>query len=60
MKKKITGKNILLFTLVLCFTAFLVSSKKIHPVDSKKIEIRGIYGSPEPFWKKNLQLNNWV
>ena len=49
MKKKITSKNILLFTLVMFVTAFIVSSKKIYPVDSKKIEIRGIYGSPEPF-----------
>lgn len=57
MKKKITGKSILLFIIVLFFTAFIVSSKKIHPVDSKKIEIRGIYGSPEPFWKKNIPLN---
>src|SRR5262245_12487827 len=27
-----------------------------HSSHSKKIEIRGIYGSPEPFWKKNLIL----
>lgn len=24
---------------------------------SKQIEIRGIYGSPEPFWKKNIRLD---
>jgi len=57
MKKKITGRNIVLFTIVMCFTGFIVSSKKNYPIDSKKIEIRGIYGSPEPFWKKNIKLS---
>jgi hypothetical protein len=26
--------------------------------DSKKLEIRGIYGSPDPFWKKNFRLQD--
>src|SRR5688500_20053158 len=49
---------IFLVTILILFTGFVISSKRIiHPVDSKKIEIRGIYGSPDPFWKKNLRLD---
>lgn len=49
---------IVLFTILTVFTGFLISSKKIiHAIDSKKIEIRGIYGSPDAFWKKNLRLD---
>jgi hypothetical protein len=40
------------------FSGFVISNKRIiQPPDSKKMEIRGIYGSPEPFWKKNLRLD---
>ena len=35
--------------------AFIVSNNR--PAGLKEIEIRGIYGSPEPFWKKNLRLD---
>ena len=46
------------FAILILFSLFLVSSKKlIHNADSKKIEIRGIYGSPDAFWKRNLRLN---
>jgi len=63
MKKKITGKIkmritvIFLFTILMLFTGFIIINKRIIPqMDSTKIEIRGIYGSPEPFWKKNIRL----
>ena len=47
-----------LFCILLLFTGFVISNKRtIHPMDSTKIEIRGIYVSPEPFWKKNLRLD---
>jgi hypothetical protein len=47
-----------LFAILIQFSAFVISDKRIiQPIDSKKIEIHGIYGSPEPFWKKNLRLN---
>jgi hypothetical protein len=40
-------------------TAFDLGNKKnLHPSVPKQIEIRGIYGSPEPFWKKNIRLND--
>lgn len=37
-------------------TAFVIAREKAF--QSKKIEIRGIYGSPEPFWNKNLKLSD--
>jgi hypothetical protein len=47
----------ILTILVLC-TAFLTSNEGInHSTISKEIEIRGIYGSPDAFWKKNLRLD---
>ncbi|MDZ4707487.1 MAG: hypothetical protein SH818_03715 [Saprospiraceae bacterium] len=47
----------ILVLLILC-TGFVISNKQeILPARSKKIEITGIYGSPEPFWKKNLRLD---
>lgn len=50
---------IVLVIMPVMFTAFVIRNKKItHPAASKEIEIRGIYGSPEPFWKKNLDLND--
>ena len=48
---------IFLFTVLLFFTNFNTPYQKIDSTPSKKIEIRGIYGSPEPFWKKNIRLN---
>ncbi len=48
---------IVLFTILMLFTGFVISKRIIHPMDLKKIEIRGIYGSPDPFWKKNLRLD---
>jgi len=33
------------------------STSTIFSHQPKRIEIRGIYGSPEPFWKKNLRLD---
>ncbi len=49
---------IVLFATAMLLTAFVISNN--GPVDfkvAKKIEVRGIYGSPEAFWKKNLRLN---
>ena len=54
--KKITGKSLCVFVPVMLLSGFVLQ-KKTHPVKSKKIEIRGIYGSPEPFWRKNIKLN---
>jgi len=34
------------------------SSGSSQPENSKIIEIRGIYGSPNPFWNKGLKLND--
>jgi hypothetical protein len=46
------------FTLFIVFTGFLVSNKKIiQPIAPKKIEIRGIYGTPDAFWKKDIRLD---
>ena len=36
-------------------TGFLSKENQIPP---SKIEIRGIYGSPVPFWKKNIRLDD--
>ena len=49
---------IVLFTILLLFTNFISGDKKPGSDSPKEIEIRGIYGSPEPFWKKNLRLND--
>jgi hypothetical protein len=49
---------IFLFSTLTLLTGFVISNKKVYPVNSKKIEIRGIYGNPDPFWKKNLNLSN--
>ena len=54
--KKITGKSLCLFVSVTLLPGFVIE-KKPYPVKTKRIEIRGIYGSPEPFWKKNIKLN---
>lgn len=38
--------------------AILILTAFIDRLTSKQIEIRGIYGSPDPFWKKNLSLKD--
>jgi hypothetical protein len=49
---------ILLLTTLILFSASVIrDNKSFHQIAPKKIEIRGIYGSPEPFWKMNLKLN---
>lgn len=55
--KKMNGKNLFFFALIVLLPGFMVSSKRPNRDNSKRIEIRGIYGSPEPFWKKNIKLN---
>ena len=54
-----TGALFMIFIVVVfVITAFDLRNKNnLHPIVSKQIEIRGIYGSPEPFWKKNIKLN---
>lgn len=49
--------NLVLFGICLLLCAFIISERTHNPAASKKIEIRGIYGSPEPFWKKDLRLD---
>ena len=50
---------LVLLTASILITAFGIRFKEINrPEVSKKIEIRGIYGSPESFWKKNLKLHD--
>jgi len=57
-KLKVSINAMVLFTLLILFTGFVISNNSmVHPMDSKKIEIRGIYGSPDPFWNKNLRLD---
>jgi len=56
--KKMNGKNLFFFALIVLLPGFMVSSKRPNRDNSKRIEIRGIYGSPEPFWKKNIKLND--
>ncbi len=51
------GKVLVHFVWIMLLTVFITSHKRAVPGNSKKIEIRGIYGSPEPFWKKNIRLN---
>ena len=49
---------IVLFWTLILFSSFLIDKKEIGRAnDSKKIEIRGIYGSPNAFWEKNLRLD---
>lgn len=45
--------------IVTLLTAFAIHNQRdVDSPVSKKIEVRGIYGSPEPFWKKNLSLGD--
>jgi len=55
--KNMKGKELFLFASIMLLPGFITSNKRPNPGNSKKIEIRGIYGSPEPFWKKNTKLN---
>src|SRR5215204_581334 len=49
---------IVLFWTLILFSSFLIGKKEIGSSnDPKKIEIRGIYGSPNAFWEKNLRLD---
>ena len=54
---KIIFAVIVPFSILVVFTGFLSTSERIDITQSKKIEIRGIYGSPDAFWKKNLRLD---
>ena len=46
-------------TTCLLLSSFLTGKKStIHSEDRKNIEIRGIYGSPNAFWEKNLRLDS--
>jgi hypothetical protein len=48
--------HVIAFSIViLIFVAFASANKRA--LQSKQIEIRGIYGSPEAFWKKELRLD---
>jgi hypothetical protein len=50
--------TLLLTTIIWLSSAFIIRENKTsHFIPQKKIEIRGIYGSPEPFWNKGLKLN---
>ena len=49
-----------LVLIIAAISAFIFggcSSGKSQPENSQKFEIRGIYGSPNPFWNKGLKLN---
>ena len=46
---------IVVSTLIIALAVFTSATRSNLP--AKQIEIRGIYGSPEPFWKKNLRLD---
>ncbi len=48
--------SLVLLSISAIITAFVGVVKKT--TQSNKIEIRGIYGSPDPFWKKDLKLND--
>ncbi len=42
---------------LLGLTGFLAGNSRVtHPIVLQQIDIRGIYGSPDAFWKKGLQL----
>lgn len=58
---KLTGMRVIFIFLAataMLATAFIINNNWHNDsMDSKKIEVRGIYGSPEAFWKKNLRLD---
>ena len=43
--------------LFLICAALVVGNESANQPAIREIEIRGIYGSPEPFWKKNIRLD---
>jgi hypothetical protein len=47
----------LLISVLFLFTGQECRQKKFIPPDNAKFEIRGIYGSPNAFWNKELSLN---
>ncbi len=47
----------LLIAAVFLFSGQGCRQKKLTPPDTKKIEIRGIYGSPNAFWNKGVSLS---
>lgn len=50
--------NLPVLIVFIVFTGFVIrNNQEIQTPNSKKIEVRGIYGSPEPFWKNNLRLD---
>jgi hypothetical protein len=50
-------QELLIFFLIILFCSCTVDRQnKINVLEKKTIEVRGIYGSPEPFWRKNIQL----
>ena len=53
--RRIHYHHIALSIVILALAAFASADRNIF--QSKQIEIRGIYGSPEPFWKKDLRLD---
>jgi hypothetical protein len=57
-KSKMRTFFFLLIGATLIAAAGTISKKQIRFQAAKEIKIRGIYGSPEPFWKKNLKLND--
>jgi len=54
---KISIHAILRVIIVIVMASSLLASNRADTTDPKKIEIRGIYGSPDAFWKKNLRLD---
>jgi hypothetical protein len=48
---------IFLFYIAMFLAGSVVRKSKKTALNSPQVEIRGIYGSPEPFWKKNLRLD---
>ncbi len=59
IRSEIQHVVIAMLVVLLTTSAFDLGNKKNRRPIVSKIEIRGIYGSPEPFWKKNLQLNEF-
>jgi hypothetical protein len=57
-KKSKMRTSIFLLIGAMLIAAGIISKKEIRFQAAKEIEIRGIYGSPEPFWKKNLKLKD--
>ncbi|HEX6892531.1 MAG TPA: hypothetical protein VF141_17610 [Chryseolinea sp.] len=53
--RRVHCQSIALSIVVLIVVAFVSNTKS--PFQSKQIEIRGIYGSPEAFWKKDMRLD---